>query len=53
MHITTSFSEQEINVFKSMIGKQFTKFKCDPFLYSPTVYGVVGIYIDNIPFRIT
>ena len=36
-----------------MIGKQFNRFKCDPFLYSPTVYGIVGIYVDDEPFKIT
>ncbi len=53
MKATTSFSEAEIDAFKSMIGKQFVKFKCDPFIYSPMVYGIVGIYIDNTPFKIT
>ena len=49
----TSFSEHEINVFKNMIGKQFVSYKCDPFIYSPMVYGLVGIYVDNVPFKIT
>ena len=53
MKTTASFSEQEIKVLKNMVGKQFNKFKCDPFIYSPMVYGIVGIYIDNIPFKIT
>ena len=53
MKNTTSFSEQELNILKNMIGKQFNMFKCDPFMYAPMVYGIVGLYVDNIPFKIT
>lgn len=53
MYDSTIFSEQEINVFKGMIGKRFDKFKCDPFVYSPMVYGIVGIYVDNEVYKLT
>ena len=37
MKTELTFSKQEINIFRSMIGKRFEKFKCDPFVYSPMV----------------
>lgn len=49
----TSFADNEVNIFKSMIGKQFDKFKCDPFLYSPMVYGLVGLYVGGETYRLT
>jgi hypothetical protein len=49
----TSFSEQDIGIFKGMIGKRFDKFMCDPFVYSPMVYGVVGLYIDGVAYKLT
>lgn len=53
MKTSLTFSEQEINIFKSMIGKQFEKFKCDPFVYSPMVYGIVGLYIGGTSYKLT
>lgn len=53
MIATTKFSEHEIGVFKSMIGKRFEKYKCDPFVYSPMVYGIVGIYVDGTAYKLT
>ena len=38
MKPATIFSEQEIKAFKNMIGKQFEKIKCDPFIYSPILF---------------
>ncbi len=53
MKTSLTFSEQEINIFKSMIGKQFEKFKCDPFVYSPMVYGIVGLYVGGTSYKLT
>ena len=36
-----------------MIGKRFEKFKCDPFVYSPMVYGTVGLYIHGEVYKLT
>lgn len=47
------FSPQEIELFKHMIGKQFDRYQCDSFIYSPMVYGIVGIIIDGIPYKLT
>ena len=53
MNTKLTFSEQEINILKSMVGKRFDKFKCDPFVYSPMVYGIVGIYIEGVAYKLT
>ena len=53
MKNATHFSEQELGVFKSMIGKRFEKYKCDPFVYSPMVYGIVGIYVGGAVYKLT
>ena len=53
MNNSTAFSEQEISIFKSMIGKRLEKYKCDPFVYSPMVYGIVGIYVDGAVYKLT
>lgn len=53
MNTTTIISENEMNILKNMIGKTFNKYKCDPFISSTMVYGIVGIYVDSKPFKIT
>ncbi len=45
--IETQFNNQMIEILKSMIGKKLTKYRCDPFTFSNTVYLNVGIYVDN------
>lgn len=45
--IDVRFDESVMSMLKSMIGKMFNQFKCDSFDYSPMVYGLVGLYIDN------
>ena len=49
----STFTNAEIDIFKSMIGKHFNKFKHDPFVYSPMVYGIVGIYVDDAAYELT
>lgn len=34
-------------IFKKMIGKQFNKYRCDPFVFTNSVTGIVGLYIGN------
>ena len=53
MYVSTIISDRESELLKSMIGKTFDKYKCDPFIYSPMVYGIVGIYINGTPIKIT
>lgn len=35
------------NKFKNMIGQEFIKYKCDPFVFTNSVTGIVGLYIGN------
>ena len=35
------------NKFKQMIGQTFIKYKCDPFVFTNSVTGIVGLYIGN------
>ena len=53
MNNSTVISNKELDLLKSMIGKTFDKYKCDPFINTPMVYGIVGIYINGKPFKIT
>lgn len=38
--------------FKTLIGKCFKKYRCDPFEYTNSVTGIVGIYIDDKTFEL-
>ena len=53
MYTSTIISDKELDLLKSMIGKAFDKYRCDPFISSPMVYGIIGIYIDGKPVKIT
>ncbi len=51
MKTSIKISEQEVKMLQSMIGKTFEKFKCDSFIYSPMVYGIIGFYIDGKVYK--
>lgn len=53
MNTSLIISNKEFDLLKSMIGKPFNRYKCDPFINTPMVYGIVGIYINEKPFKIT
>lgn len=53
MNTSLIISNKEFDLLKSMIGKTFDKYKCDPFINSPMVYGIVGIYINDKAIKIT
>ena len=53
MNNSTIISNNTINILQSMIGKTFDKYKCDPFINSPMVYGIVGIYVGEKSFKLT
>lgn len=40
------------DIFKRMIDKQFNKYKCDPSVFTNTVTGIVGLYIDEKVFEL-
>ena len=39
-------------IFKNMIGHRFVKYKCDAFVYTNSVTGIVGIYLDDGIYKI-
>ena len=51
--IDITFDEKTMNIFQNFIGKIFEKYKADPFTYSPSVYGIIGIYIDKSVYKLT
>lgn len=53
MNKSNKITQKEINTLQSMIGKTFEKFKCDPFIFSSNVYGLVGIYIDRNVYKLS
>lgn len=55
-HMTTidkRFDKETISLFESMIGKTFNEYLCDHFTFSTSVFGIVGMYIDNKPYKLT
>ncbi len=52
-HIDVSFTKKEISLIKEMIGTTLTKYKCDPFMFSTAVYGIVGICTDKSAYAFT
>lgn len=48
-----SFDKKTIENLKSLIGKTLERYSADPFVNSPTVFGIVGFRIDNRCFRMT
>lgn len=52
-HIDVSFTKKEISLIKEMIGTTLTKYKCDPFMFSTVVYGIVGICTDKSAYAFT
>lgn len=50
---TIDMSIKNIELLKNMIGKTFVKYKCDPFIFAPSVYGIAGLYVDSEVFRLS
>lgn len=51
--IDIRFDDHMMAILKSMVGKKFLRYKCDPFVYSPAVYGVVGVCTDSGSYAFT
>ncbi|MDO4439065.1 MAG: hypothetical protein Q4B86_06445 [Eubacteriales bacterium] len=51
--IDVRFSEKKVEILKKMIGKELVKYLHDPFMFSPSVYGIVGICFEDECFAIT
>lgn len=42
-----------MNTIKNMIGKTMLKYKCDPFEFSTSVYGIIGIELEDSSYAFT
>ena len=51
--VNISFNDKTMKELKDLVGKTFESFYCDPFIYSSTVYGIVGLYINGKAYKIT
>ena len=51
--IDKRFSDDTKTMLKSMIGNNFENYQCDPFVYSPSVYGIVGFQINGQSYKLT
>ncbi len=51
--IDARFDETMISCLKSIIGQTLTKYKCDPFVFSQAVFGIVGIYTEQGCYALT
>lgn len=51
--IDVRFSAADMAVVKNMVGKKMVKYKCDPFEFSTSVYGIVGISFEDASFAFT
>lgn len=43
----------DVNIIKELIGKEFTKYKCDAFDFTNSVTQIIGIYIGEKVFSLT
>ena len=42
-----------MDMLKSMIGKSFEHYSCDPFVFTPNVFGIVGFRIGGDTYKMT
>ncbi len=48
--IDVRFSASEMAEINSMVGKKMVKYKCDPFEFSTSVYGIVGVSLEDADY---
>lgn len=51
--IDVRFSASEMALIQEMIGKRLIKYKCDPFEFSTSVYGIVGVSLEDKSYAFT
>ena len=47
------FDSATMDMLKSMIGKSFEHYSCDPFVFTPNVFGIVGFRIGGNTYKLT
>ena len=45
--IDKRFDSKTISLLKTFVGREIECLRCDPFFYSTSVYGIVGIKVEN------
>lgn len=51
--IDNRFNDEELDIIKGMSGKEFEGYECDPFIFTKSVYGLVGLHIGGVAYKIT
>lgn len=51
--IDVRFSAVDIEAINKMVGRTMDKYKCDPFIFSTSVYGLVGVCIEGESYAFT
>lgn len=51
--VNISFNDTTKKILKSLVGKEFESYTCDSFVFSPTVFGIIGLNISGETYRIT
>lgn len=51
--IDVRFSASDMAEIKNMVGKKMISYKCDPFIFSTAVYGIVGVRFENASYAFT
>ncbi|MBR1690081.1 MAG: hypothetical protein IJ713_04825 [Oscillibacter sp.] len=47
------FDSTTMDMLESMIGKSFEHYSCDPFIFTPNVFGIVGFRIGGENYKMT
>jgi len=51
--IDKRFNATELGIIRGMSGKEFEEYECDPFIFTTSVYGIIGLHIGGMAYRIT
>lgn len=51
--IDVRFSASDMEILKSLVSRKMDAYKCDPFLFSTGVYGIVGISCEDVAIGFT
>ncbi len=51
--INVCFTASDMAELQSLVGKKMIKYKCDPFNFSTSVYGIVGISFEGADYAFT
>ncbi|MDO5307897.1 MAG: hypothetical protein Q4G03_00150 [Planctomycetia bacterium] len=51
--VDISFDHTTMAMLKNLVGKTFEYYSCDPFIFTPKVIGIVGLYIDGESYKLT